>query len=198
MIELHIGEIAGRSKFLAGATLGEQHRKLVAEALFADPVRAGLVVAVLDFDGIEFATASYLKAVIFALAKEPLKNSQNSEISVFPLVRNLSGALAEELSIVCRSERFTCLEITKYDKKGLLAGRVHGEIDNSLKRALQLLRTLSPATAPALAEQAPDEKVNVTAWNNRLAELFRLRLATRFKDGRFWKYEPVIKQIIYG
>lgn len=198
MIDLQIREFAGRSKFLTGATVGEQHRARIAEALLKNTNEADQVIVILDFDGVDFATASYFKAAVLGLAKQNVHCSTRLEVSVFPVVHNLSDDLREELTIVCRSEWFPCLEVTKRSQKRLVAGRLHGEIDFSLKRTLQLLRSFAPGTAASLAEQSPDEKVNVTAWNNRLAELFRLRLATRFKEGRFWKYEPVIKEISHG
>src|ERR1051325_10860417 len=175
MIDLQIKDFAGRSKFLTGATVGEQHSARMAEALLKNMDESDQVIAILDFDGVEFATASYFKAAVLGLAKENVRCSTRSEVSVFPVVQNLSKDLCEELTIVCGSERFPCLEVTKRSQKGLVAGRLHGEIDISLKRTLQLLRGFAPETAASLAEQSPDEKVNVTAWNNRLAELFRLR-----------------------
>lgn len=198
MIEVQIKSFGGRSQFLTGATLGEEHRERVAEAVLKSAGESDQVITVLDFDGVGVATASYFKAAVLGLAKENLRSLNHSEVAVFPVVHNLSEDVAEELTIVCQSEWFPCLEVTKYTQKGLLAGRLHGEIDGSLKRTLQLLQTFTPGTAASLAEQLPNEKVNPTAWNNRLAELFRLRLATRYKEGRFWKYEPVIKEITYG
>ncbi|MSU58837.1 MAG: hypothetical protein EXS35_11845 [Pedosphaera sp.] len=198
MIELRIKDFAGRSKFLTGATVGEEHRSRAAEAVLKDAGESDQMVVILNFDGVDFATASYFKAAVLGLAKENVRSTTHSELSMFPVVHNLSEDLGEELTIVCRSEWFPCLEATKYTQKGLLACRLHGEIDGSLKRTLQLLQSSAPATAASLAEQSPDEKVNVTAWNNRLAELFRLRLTTRYKEGRFWKYEPVTKEITYG
>lgn len=198
MIDLQVKDFAGRSKFLTGATVGEQHRARIAAALLKKMKQSDQVIVILDFAGVDFATASYFKSAILGLAREVVHCSTRSEVSVFPVVHNLSEDLREELAIVCRSERFPCLEVTRRSQRGLVAGRLYGEIDISLKRTLQLLRSLAPGTAALLAEQSPDEKVNVTAWNNRLAELFCLRLATRFKEGRFWKYEPVMKEITYG
>jgi hypothetical protein len=198
MIEIQIKNLAGRSKFLTGATIGQQHGDLVAAKLAGASKASDQVVAILDFEGIEFASASYLKAAVLDLARKERRHLDPSEVWIFPVMHNLSDELREELSIVCRSERFPSLEVTKYSQKGLAAGRIYGEIDDTLKRSLQLLQSSAPTTAAELAGQSPDEKINVTAWNNRLAELFRLRLATRFKESRFWKYEPVIKEITYG
>jgi hypothetical protein len=198
MIDLQIKNLAGRSKFLTGATLGQKHEELITQSLLADSPKSDQLIVILDFNGIEFASASYFKATVLTLAKKIVSCPPYSEITFFPILRNLSDEHREELSLACRSERFPSLEVTKFAQKSLAVGRMYGEIENTFKRSLQFLQNSAPATAVKLAEQSPDEQINVTAWNNRLAELFRLRLATRFKEGRFWKYQPVIKEITYG
>lgn len=186
-------KLAGHAKLLTGATLARKHLDAIITRIPSRPDEGDHIILLLDFQGVEFVSASYLKGTAITLAKE-----HSSDIALFPVVHNLSVEMREELWVACEAERFPCLEVLRLTQEDLISGRMYGDIDNAFKRSLQLLEKTTPATAADLAERSKNEQINLTAWNNRLAELFRLRLATRTKEGRFWKYQPVIKEITYG
>lgn len=56
-----------------------------------------------------------------------------------------------------------------------------------LAETLEVLETMGQATAPQM--QARFVAVGVTALNNRLEKLYRLKLAQRRRNGRKWIYQ---------
>ena len=133
--------------------------------------------ALLDFSEIKFASASYLKAVVLGLAREEIGLKRGNHFVVFPVIQNISSEIVQELGIVCESERFPCLEATTVTLDRIVESKLHGKIDKTLARTARTLQRLKRGTASEVSERSPDEGINITAWNNRLAELFRVRIA---------------------
>jgi hypothetical protein len=185
-----------------GANVGSRHRSTLAEQLGSG---AGEIL-VFDFSGVRSATASYLKATALWFLKAgrhhvdgaPEPRSEIQPINVFTIVANLNDEIREELGEVLASQRLACAEALEYDETTVRRAHIHGPLDETLVATLMSLAKLEAATAPALAEANPDVKINVTGWNNRLSELTRLRLAKRKKDGRFWVYQPIAREVFRG
>jgi len=70
-----------------------------------------------------------------------------------------------------------------------------GHLDAALRFTLEAVVKDKRTTAPGLHLQYPEEKVTVTAWNNRLNDLHALRLVRRIRAGRSWEYESLTKKI---
>jgi hypothetical protein len=195
MIRFPIKKQPGATDLLTGATLGQRHaaalRLMVLDQEEEQPV------VLLDFEGIKFVSSSYIKSAVLGLIRESVIQG-GVERYAFPVVSNVASEWKDELDIVCRSEELVALELARASGDSLLKVRLHGEADATLLRTLDTLKKVGRGTAAQLAEAAPGESINLTAWNNRLAELFRLRLAQRVKEGRFLVYELVAKEIIYG
>jgi hypothetical protein len=67
------------------------------------------------------------------------------------------------------------------------SGRV--ELAQVLREALDAVTTIKDATAPKVRQKLdPKHKLHVTAFNNRLEDLWRLGLVERKKNGREWIY----------
>ena len=183
---------------VAGATLGEKH---LAEVLAVLSSGGGGETVILDFAGIDHATASYLKALVFGLvrsAQEDAGRTGAPPVDVFVAVGNLSKDVREELAEVAVSQRTPVIEALKWNKERITKARLHGRVDDALRETLDLLATLGKASATQLVETAGGSKIGLTGWNNRLADLHRLRLVRRTKVGRHWMYAPLFVEVARG
>ena len=88
--------------------------------------------------------------------------------------------------------------IEEHSEQNLGVGTIIGELEVVPARILRLITGFREFTAQDLCERYPEENVSVTAWNNRLNELYRLRLLRRRKDRKHWRYQTIAKELIYG
>ncbi|HYI01900.1 hypothetical protein [Hyalangium sp.] len=191
---------------LHGATLGQEHRKPLLDELEGHPelVTGKGAIVVVDFAGIESVTASYIKATVLAFIRagihfvDPNEPSDLPPLNIFPVVTHLSSEIAEELGEVMSSSRHVCLEALQIDGGVVSKARLIGSPDLSVIDTLQSLVREGSATATQLFEKDQAKNITVNGWNNRLADLYRLRLACREKQGRQWLYIPVAKQVLHG
>jgi hypothetical protein len=80
----------------------------------------------------------------------------------------------------------------------IFSATLQGHLEPALKATLSALLQRGASSAPQLHEAFPAERVTVTAWNNRLADLHAVRLVSRTRNGKVWEYKPVIERIVYG
>lgn len=202
--------------FAHGATLGQEHRRPLIDFLERELGRqdgqAALVI--LDFYGIESASASYIKATLVALSQagEAAMRGESPDpasdalpaLQVYPMVAGLAPDVADELDLVLRDCRGACLEALACTTSGVTRAAVHPAIEEGLLWTLDLVARERIVTATHLYEQFPYDRqgppraVTVTAWNNRLAELHRLRLAHRTRQGRQWFYHSLVGEVVHG
>jgi len=196
----------------AGAITGRLHADRVVSLLEAqDNDELGSQV-VFNFDGIDMATASYLKAsVLWAVTcgrieagiidPEELRQLDASHfrpLSIYPLVAGANTEVETELQEIFGGRWLACVVTDEWTPKNVRSGKVLGKLDPTAAKTLKAIKGLHEFTAYDLQERFPKEGVNATAWNNRLVELFRLRLLRRRKQGKFWKYQPVADHLTYG
>lgn len=205
MIEAQLGGDASQ-EFVAGAALGRLHRGAVDEWLGSQPPDEPCLV-LLDFGRISSATASYLKATWLelhvtgqrALRNEPTAPPGSPPVrDVYPVVARINEELRHELSLLATVEGVVALEATQLAQAPPRAGRVLGRLERSARETLAALVTRSPASGAQLHAARPEAGVAATAWNNRLVELCRLRLAWRSRAGRQVLYQPIIEEFEYG
>lgn len=187
---------------LGGATLAQTHveklrRRLTegAPALNADGPGEMVII---DFDGIDSVTSSYLKALLAPFVGE-LYAGSSRELNVFPVLRSLGPLPREELqSLMSLWRRVVVVEATDLRGEELFCARIHGELEKSLRETLAALVRKGSATAPELHAEVGAPATNVTAWNNKLNDLYARRLARRRRSGRAWVYEPIARELEYG
>ena len=178
-----LSQLPPATSILAGATLGESHAQLIAQT--AALMHLSAVKVVLDFQGTESVTASYLKALFKAFVPDEPVSPQ-----LYPLVTNVAaGDLAFEIESFLRDRNFAVQQVTVADG-AIQPGQPLGQLDESALAAYRELELLSEGTAAKLHERNPAAASNQTAWNNRLTKLFELRLAHRTRVGRHWVYQP--------
>lgn len=169
----------------------------------------------LDYSGIETVNGSYLRATALwvlrcglkARGKDALEEIQGRAdawaIRPQPLkafyVTNLSEEVRNDLEIQLRDNRMACLEALTWTKESVLTVRVLGQLDEQLRRALECLQNMGgAAVAEELWSKFQEDRVGLTAWNNRLAELFLRHVVNRTKEGKFWRYFTPFKEALYG
>lgn len=192
---VRIRTLKAASGQLAGATLGQEHLREVSKRL-----ERGLHQAViLDFAGVKSATGSYLKSLLLPLVREQPEETRTLEITdVYVLFAGLSEEVREELRLVLKAENTATLEALEWTPTDLAKAQVLGDLDPTLAETLAALVSMGVGTATSLAVTKPNVKITVTAWNNRLAELHRLRLVHRIKQGRELHYTPVAEHMDHG
>lgn len=212
MIIFNVRKALNSLTVASGAVTGKLHADRVAALLGGlDDDELGSRV-LFDFDGIEMVTASYLKAsVLWAMTcgrmhagiidPEELRQLDATHfrpLSIFPLVAGANAEVEIELQEVFGGRGLACVVASEWTTKRILSGRVVGKLEPTGAKTLKAIKGLLEFTAYDLQDRFPKEGVNATAWNNRLVELYRLRLLRRRKQGKFWKYQPVADHLIYG
>jgi hypothetical protein len=175
---------------LHGASIGEEHARQVRE-LIANHRELGNLV-ILDFAGVEGASASYLKRLIhpfFAPAGDP--DCLPREIA--PIVVNIeSPDLKEELDDHLAGRGHAMVLADRNPKRPKFR-QLLGRLDGAAAETFRELQALKKSTAAEMYERHRKETTNQTAWNNRLVQLVEMRIARRTRVGRFWVYEPIVQ-----
>ena len=212
MIRFHIARELAGAGLAAGSHTGERHAKLILDQIKRGGVSESGFIVVVDFSGIELATASYVKATVLWLAlcgrlyagalsaveQRSLHGSSVEPLNVFPVVFGANEDVQHEIDEVFARRNLPCLVANSMIGDLIRVGRVLGEIEPAAARTIAALAGFSEATAEDLHEKWPGEGVNITAWNNRLSGLHRIRVARRRKQGKTWKYQPLAKIMKYG
>jgi hypothetical protein len=166
---------------------------------------AGTIV-VLDFAGIESTSASYVKRILvwllvagerFVSDDKPYSEGPPA-LNVFPVITNPAPDVLDEVKTVLEHGKKACLEALEMDGGTIGRARVLGSLDAHLRQTLLHVVKAEETSAPDLYDRFRDEKIGVTAWNNRLNELHARRLVQRNKHGRQLVFRPLAKEIVDG
>ena len=182
-----------------GATLGQKHMRDLARRI-GDADLDTMVL--LDFHGVLSVTPSYLKATILQAVPSDGSNggesnqarNVTSERDLFPAITGCSPGVASDIHEYFSGLGLPILHITKRREDRILAAKFLGCLDELLFKTLSALTDRGAGTAGELAENS-DDTITINGWNNRLANLHLLRLATRHRKGKFWIYSPVAERI---
>jgi hypothetical protein len=187
-----IRKLANDQAVLAGAGLGAA----VFGALVASrPTQTEPTVQVLDFHGVDVATASFLREAIVAYRDY----CRATLPAIYPVLANLGEAVEEELRnlLVQRSDAIACCDLS--DSGHVSRARVIGALESKQAEALRLVIDAGAVDAPTLARADKGTgKVGPTAWNNRLAALAKKSLVLCSPEGRSVVFRPVLKGLSYG
>lgn len=203
ILTARLQEQAPHRSHMAGATLGEEHiaplKEWVDARRFESPPGE---ITIIDFGGIESATGSYLKATVLqpllwagaapagasGVSGEPLHH-------FYPVIIGLNDEVRDSLTDILALRRLFCLEAIEWEQGVLAVAQLIGGHDRFVQGALKTLENAGAATAAEL-QGATGGSISVTGWNNRLYDLYRLRIVRRFKRDRQWIYEPLAHRIL--
>lgn len=187
MIPIILAKLKPVSNVLAGAGVAEEHRDQIIENIALASHSDSVIL--LDFAGVEAVTASYLKVTI------PLFYGESELIAdepAYPLYTNLSRSTEEDLDHFLAARGWPGMVVAvKYGKPNF--SKLLGALEAAPTETLQRLSKIGFGSAADVMQLNGGTEVALTAWNNRLAELARLRLAKRTKKGRFWIYKPIVE-----
>lgn len=195
----------GDATHAVGATLGQKHlAPLVAELRDLEAVRnadgPGELV-ILDFEGIESATSSYLRETVCRLYRHaaasvaPRTEPGLEPLNVYPVLVGLAAEVSAQLSEVCKLDQRAVVEAVGLRPRSANAVRIRDLGDAALRETLALISAASrPVTATSLFEEQK-KGISVTAWNNRLSDIAVRRLARRSREGRQWSFTPLAREV---
>jgi hypothetical protein len=207
-VRLKIQNCSPKRTAALGATLAEEHMQPVVEQIVHGILQPGSMV-ILDFDGVSSTNGSYVRATALWLLKcgqlfakgersVPRHPADPRPYDVFVCVTGLCEDLVTEFREFFEPRDTPVLYARKLKDEQLVSGSLIGTLDSALRLTLQALTSRPNSTAPELHTAYPDENITPTAWNNRLNDLWTLRLATRNRCGRAWQYQPLAKEITWA
>jgi hypothetical protein len=161
---------------LAGRLAGQALRPMLEEQLRG----AADSLLVLDFRGVELVTSSYFVGAFAWL----WTSFDLVDRDIFPVLANLGEDSLDDVELALREMRLKTL-VGAFSEEGL--GDVRPlNLDQVEAETYYLVERLGEAGAGDLFRL--DTRIQVTAWNNRLAALFNYRLLRRRKDRRQFLY----------
>lgn len=196
----------------AGAASAEIHAATCLRMIEADAIPDVGLICAFDFSGIELVSASYLKNTLrWALACGRLSAGNLSAdelvpagsvavkpLNIFPVALGANEEVADAIHEFFAGRGCPFVLVNQKEGDGFARGRVIGRLEAAPARTLQLIGPDEEVTADDLFRRAANDEVNVKAWNNRLAELHRLRVLLRRKAGKSFKFRTIAKEQKYG
>ena len=184
-MHIRLRELAESGGVLAGARAGRAMLGRLLECVGKDPQEPELLL--LDFDGVDVATASFLRESVVELRDVVRRRWVNC----YPVVANANESIEEELSVLIHANR-DVLVVCLVDREGQpRCPRLIGELEAKQRIAFDLVGAMGEAGAGELKSVDDTEGVTQTAWNNRLAALSRLGLLMETSEGRSKRYRPL-------
>lgn len=171
---------------LSGASPG---RKVLSALIAATPTMGAPAPAFLDFDGIEVATASFLREAVIGFrdyARQSLPN-------VYPVVANMVPVVAEELDFFVRARGDVMWSCGLDAEDRVVGARLVGDLDPAQQSTFNAVIEFGAITAPELAARFTDQGIGATAWNNRLSVLATKGLLVERKRGKSKSFSPLLE-----
>lgn len=182
-----------RGGILAGALFGQQ---VLGKLIGSAPRPATPTICYLDFEGVEVATASFVRECVVGFRDYARQRNAN----LYPVVANASTPVLEDLEIVLRAKG-DAIAACHLDARGMASKAiVVGHLEPKQQQTLDGVRRLGEAEASALFKHFKDGKAlaSPTAWNNRLAGLVSRGLLVETPKGRGKSYRCVLQGLTYG
>jgi hypothetical protein len=173
---------------LAGRLPGKRDYARLCDLLSDAP--PGTIVY-LDFADIVDISGSWINAALVPL----LTWAADERNDLFPTLCNVKEELLDELGLVAKFTH-TCFLVATGSIPPRRATLI-GPLDAGQQSTLDALLEFQAATGAELKRQKSAEKIEATAWNNRLKDLYQKRLLRRESRGREQVYSPIVKEIVH-
>lgn len=186
-MRVEIAELSG-TDILRGRPLGRRHFAKLCDTLATAP--KGQVVF-LDFSGVKAVNGSWINSAV----SELFRWTRHDDIDLYPVLHRVPERDIDELELVAAINKasYPCSNSLKLP---LHQVELVGPLDNALARTLEIVAKAIEITGAELDQR---DGIGATGWNNRLKDLFDLRLLNRRKVGRRQIYGPLAKEMIpYG
>lgn len=190
-MRVSIKEIAGiKEGVLAGALTGRRVLGKLLEHTSREPFQPEPVF--LDFDGVEIATASFLRESVLAF-RDTVRLRRRSNL--YPVIANPNELVYEELKVLVTQGDVLMLCRLDEDNQPH-EPQLLGELDPKQRVTFDLVKRLGETDASGLMrDYGESERTTVqTAWNNRLASLVNLGVLVELSQGRTKRYRPLFPE----
>lgn len=171
---------------LAGATHGQKVFLSLLDSCKSAPSTPSVLIV--DFAGIELATASFLRESVFALKDHMRSRGSNW----YPVFANVMPEIEEEFAILTHARRDAVI-LCACDNASLISDqRLFGDLDPKHTKTFELVALEGEADAGSLAGTygVQEELQKPTAWNNRLKSLVERGVLMEITKGRAKTYRP--------
>jgi len=175
----------GDGQMLAGALTGRKVYGKLVELTSREPNEPEPVF--LDFSGVDVATASFLSESVLNFRDAVRRRRSN----FYPVIANASDDVAEELNVLLAPRRDVLMLCSFKDGK-VEAPPLVGDLEPKQQVTFELVKKKGEKNAAELYEHHNSDKVEQTAWNNRLATLAGLGLIVELSQGRAKRYRPLL------
>lgn len=183
MTRIAVLAVTGR-EILAGKSDGMRDFSKILDAVEETPPGETIV---LDWEGIEIATASYFGATLAAL----LRMAMAGELDRYFIVTNLNRTCLDELKLVLEFQGLVVL-LGEWKGRHIQKVQVLGTLESPYAATLEAVQKLVCASATELHQgQHGGAVIGKTGWINRLSNLHRLRLIRKERVGREYKFHAL-------
>jgi hypothetical protein len=191
-MKISIRELAnGDGRVLAGAITGRRIFTKLLECTDKEPPTPKPLF--LDFAGVDVATASFLRETILAFRNTVrLKHSK-----FYPIIANANEVVADELAVLLDLRGDVLMLCSLDEKDQPHEPRLLGDLDPKQRITFELVQEREETNAAELYKQC-DDKIEPTAWNNRLAALAGLGIIVELSQGRSKRYRPLLRRVKHG
>ncbi len=148
-------------------------------------------MVIVDFHGIELATSSFLTEAIIRL-RDHLRLGRSA---AYLIVANLSEKVGEELNDLLARAKDAMIACALSPVGAISDPVLLGALEAKLNDTFRMVKEMGAASATDLHNEAGDEDIGPTAWNNRLATLASKSLVMEIQEGRTKKYKPLLEAI---
>lgn len=185
--QIPIKELAGNTAVLSGFARGSL---LLGRLIQSAYVKEEPTALYLDFQGVEVATTSYLRASILGFRDHCVKQRLN----IFPVVANANEEVIEELRVVLEGRNDAVVVCNLGVNGAVSEKRIVGSLDERQRRTLDLVAGEGEVDAQTLEKNYKEtEPIGATAWNNRLVSLAEKALLVESRRGRGKGYRFVME-----
>ena len=176
MTAIPIKELMNGVVILAGSAEGVRLLARIVEAVIEPATPTALY---LDFDGIEVATASFLRDG--PLAYKRMMRARGS--TIYPFIANANSRIEEDLRLLLENQNDAVL-LCQLDSAGKPSGtRLLGRLDEKQLLAFNIVQNEKTVDVSSISRKS-NEQIGPTAWNNRLSALVQKGVVIELARGR--------------
>ncbi len=147
-------------------------------------------IVILDWTGIEIATASYFGATFISL----LRMAIAGELNRYFILVGLNRTCLDELKLVLELQGFV-VATGKMEKGIVRQVELLGNLDSAYAEALAAIQQMESASATDLYRKNQNRaRIGKTGWINRLTNLHRMRLVRKQRVGREYIFRALTSE----
>jgi len=148
---------------------------------------------ILDWTGVEIATASYFGATFVRL----LRMTTAGDLDRYLAVTGLNSTCMDELKLALEIAEVVALLIDGVKGRGDRSVQVLGNLDPAYVQTIAEVQKCKGVSASELhrRQMGTNHPIGKTGWINRLSNLYRLRLVRKEKQGRESVFRSVMLEV---